>query len=95
MKKLLLITTAVLTFTTSAHADEWRRYNHHGGGNGGALIGGLIGGMILGGILAQPRQQYYQPEPQYYQPEPQCWRQRFVDNYGRVFVREVCNYGDN
>lgn len=100
MKKIILITAAVLTLTTSAYADGWNRHYHNhyynggGGDNSGALIGGLIGGMILGGMLNQSRQQeYYQP--QYYQPQPQCWRQRFYDVYGRMFVREVCNYGDN
>jgi len=105
MKKIILITAAVLTLTTSAYADGWNRHYHNhnhyyngggryngGGDAGGALIGGLLGGMILGGMLAQP---HYQQQPQYYQPEPQCWRQRFYDAYGRMFVREVCNYGDN
>jgi hypothetical protein len=77
-------------------------------GNGGAVAAGLIGGLALGGLAAAPAYSYpaYSypaypaASPSYYgetsvYDAPACYtvRRRFVDAWGRSFVRreQVCD----
>jgi len=81
MRKLILVTAAILAFTTTAHADY--RYGHQRYSNPYVARGGnnwvapLVGGLILGGAIYGMTHQSYQ-EPRYYYDrvpnESECYR---------------------
>lgn len=80
----LIATTGLMTGSALAQHGHHHHHGHHGGG--GWIGPAIIGGALLGGLAATAPAYGYARE---------CWleRRRFVDEYGRHFVRRVrvCN----
>ena len=104
-KKALVAVLSAATISgtvalTSTPAEAWHRgyshgyhpgyaYRHHRRSNRGAAIAaGVVGGLALGAIAAGAAR------PAYAAPAYDCYvvRRRFVDDWGRTFVRRerVC-----
>lgn len=69
-----------------------RHYYRHRHDNSGAVAAGVIGGLALGALAARPAYPSYYAAPVYAGPDCYTVRRRFVDDWGRVYVRRerVC-----
>lgn len=70
----------------------YRSYYRHHSNNGAAVAAGVIGGLALGAMVARPAYPAYYGARVYEEPSCYMVRRRFVDEWGRVFVRrtQVC-----
>jgi hypothetical protein len=83
-------------YPTYGHRHYYRHgYNNdyrHGYNNGGAVAAGVVGGLALGALAARPAYPGYYAAPVYSGPPCYTVRRRFVDDWGRTFIRRerVC-----